>query len=129
MKKFERIDNICELNYSKLDKKSIIIINNKNNTIAIVLLSSIIKDLFLFWRETNSKEEKKLDGWLNIFLRGNNDEKFEEGKKQMFGQIKNIEKQIEPYLNKMTHDIESGHEINRYVIFDREENAIEIEAA
>jgi len=35
----------------------------------------------------------------------------------------------EPYLNKMTHDIESGHEINRYVIFDREENAIEIEAA
>lgn len=35
----------------------------------------------------------------------------------------------EPYLNKMTHDIESGHEIGRYVIFDREENAIEIEAA
>jgi hypothetical protein len=35
----------------------------------------------------------------------------------------------EPYLNKMTHDIESGNDIGRYVIFDREENAIEIEAA
>lgn len=33
----------------------------------------------------------------------------------------------EPYLNKMTHDIESGHEIARYVIFDRQENAIELE--
>jgi len=36
--------------------------------------------------------------------------------------------EAEPYLNKMTHDIESGHEIGRYVIFDRQENAIEIEA-
>ena len=33
----------------------------------------------------------------------------------------------EPYLNKMTHDIESGIEIGRYVIFDRDENAIELE--
>lgn len=36
--------------------------------------------------------------------------------------------EAEPFLNKMAHDIETGNSINRYVIFDREENPIEIEA-
>ena len=34
----------------------------------------------------------------------------------------------EPFLNKMTNDIETGNGVNRYVIFDREENPIELES-
>jgi len=32
----------------------------------------------------------------------------------------------EPFLNKMTNDVETGNGVNRYVIFDREENPIEL---
>jgi len=38
------------------------------------------------------------------------------------------EDEAEPFLNKMTNDIETGNGIGRYVIFDREENAIELES-
>ncbi len=37
--------------------------------------------------------------------------------------------EAEPYLNKMTHDVESGNGIDRYVVFDRDENAIELESS
>ncbi len=33
----------------------------------------------------------------------------------------------DPFLNKMTHDIESGNNISRYVVFDRDENPIELQ--
>lgn len=36
--------------------------------------------------------------------------------------------EAEPFLNKMANDIETGNGIGRYVIFDREENPIELEA-
>lgn len=36
--------------------------------------------------------------------------------------------EAEPYLNKMANDVETGNNIGRYVIFDREENPIELEA-
>lgn len=32
----------------------------------------------------------------------------------------------DPYLNKMTNDITSGQNISRYVIFDRQDNPIEL---
>ncbi len=38
------------------------------------------------------------------------------------------EDQAEPFLNKMANDIETGNGIGRYVIFDREENPIELES-
>jgi len=38
------------------------------------------------------------------------------------------EDEAEPFLNKMTNDIETGNGIGRYVIFDREENPIELES-
>ncbi|MCL1127076.1 ribonucleotide reductase subunit alpha [Shewanella surugensis] len=31
-----------------------------------------------------------------------------------------------PYLNKMAHDIETGNDVGRYIIFDRDENLIEL---
>jgi len=34
----------------------------------------------------------------------------------------------EPFLNQMTHDVESGNNIGRYVVFDRNENPIELES-
>ncbi len=34
----------------------------------------------------------------------------------------------EPFLNKMTHDVESGNGVGRYVVFDRDENPIELES-
>lgn len=34
----------------------------------------------------------------------------------------------EPYLNKMTNDVVTGSNIFRYVVFDREENPIELSA-
>ena len=36
--------------------------------------------------------------------------------------------EAEPFLNKMANDIESGNEIGRYVILDRDENPIELES-
>jgi len=36
--------------------------------------------------------------------------------------------EAEPFLNKMTNDVETGNGIGRYVIFDREENPIELES-
>jgi len=36
--------------------------------------------------------------------------------------------EAEPFLNKMANDIETGNNVGRYVIFDREENPIELEA-
>ncbi|ABV36571.1 conserved hypothetical protein [Shewanella sediminis HAW-EB3] len=36
--------------------------------------------------------------------------------------------EAEPFLNKMANDIETGNGIGRYVIFDREENPIELES-
>jgi len=38
------------------------------------------------------------------------------------------EEEAEPFLNKMTNDIATGNGIGRYVIFDREENPIELES-
>ncbi len=38
------------------------------------------------------------------------------------------EDQAEPFLNKMANDVETGNGIGRYVIFDREENPIELES-
>ena len=35
--------------------------------------------------------------------------------------------EAEPYLNKMTHDVESGNNIERYVVFDRDENVFELQ--
>lgn len=35
----------------------------------------------------------------------------------------------EPFLNTMTNDITSGNNINRYVVFDRQENPIELSAS
>ena len=35
----------------------------------------------------------------------------------------------EPFLNSMTNDITSGNNINRYVVFDRQENPIELSAS
>lgn len=32
----------------------------------------------------------------------------------------------EPYLNKMAHDIETSNNVGRYIIFDRNENLIEL---
>jgi hypothetical protein len=34
--------------------------------------------------------------------------------------------EAEPYLNQMTNDIASGHNIERYLVFDRHENPIEL---
>ena len=34
----------------------------------------------------------------------------------------------EPYLNKMTNDVVTGSNIMRYVVFDRDENPIEVNA-
>lgn len=34
----------------------------------------------------------------------------------------------EQFLNKMTNDVETGNGVGRYVVFDREENPIEIES-
>ncbi|WP_299794434.1 ribonucleotide reductase subunit alpha [uncultured Shewanella sp.] len=36
--------------------------------------------------------------------------------------------EAEPFLNKMANDIETGNGIGRYVIFDRDENPIELKA-
>jgi len=36
--------------------------------------------------------------------------------------------EAEPFLNKMANDIETGNNIGRYVIFDRDENPIELES-
>lgn len=36
--------------------------------------------------------------------------------------------EAEPYLNKMANDVETGNGISRYVVFDREENPIELES-
>ena len=36
--------------------------------------------------------------------------------------------EAEPFLNKMANDIESGNDIGRYVILDRDENPIELES-
>jgi len=33
----------------------------------------------------------------------------------------------EPFLNKMVNDVQTGNNIGRYVIYDREENPIELE--
>jgi hypothetical protein len=35
----------------------------------------------------------------------------------------------EPYLNQMANDVSSGQDLSRYVIFDREENPIVMQAA
>jgi hypothetical protein len=35
----------------------------------------------------------------------------------------------EPFLDTMTNDITSGNNINRYVVFDRQENPIELSAS
>ena len=37
--------------------------------------------------------------------------------------------EAEPYLNKMTDDVMSGKNIRQYVVFDREENPIELLAS
>ncbi|MBL4942106.1 MAG: ribonucleotide reductase subunit alpha [Colwellia sp.] len=34
----------------------------------------------------------------------------------------------EPFLNKMANDVQTGNNVSRYVIYDREENPIELEA-
>ena len=39
------------------------------------------------------------------------------------------EEEAEPYLNKMTSDIKTGQDLSRYVVFDREENPIVINAS
>ena len=36
--------------------------------------------------------------------------------------------EAEPYLNNMTNDVVTGHNIHRYVVLDRKENPIEIMA-
>lgn len=36
--------------------------------------------------------------------------------------------EAEPYLNKMANDLSSGQDLSRYVIFDRQENPIVIQA-
>ncbi|WP_372771144.1 ribonucleotide reductase subunit alpha [Pseudoalteromonas sp.] len=38
-------------------------------------------------------------------------------------------KDAEPYLTKMTNDVMSGHNIARYVVFDRKENPVELVAS
>ena len=35
----------------------------------------------------------------------------------------------EPFLNAMTNDVSSGNNIHRYVVFDRQENPIELSAS
>ncbi len=35
----------------------------------------------------------------------------------------------EPYLNRMTNDIVTGNNINQYVVFDRQENPIQLSAS
>lgn len=37
------------------------------------------------------------------------------------------EDDAEPYLNKMTNDISSGADLSRYVVFDRSEQAIDVQ--
>lgn len=37
--------------------------------------------------------------------------------------------EAQPYLDQMTSDVETGKNINRYVVFDREENPIELLAS
>ncbi len=39
------------------------------------------------------------------------------------------EEEAEPYLNKMTNDIKSGQDLSRYLVLDRQENAIVINAS
>ena len=39
------------------------------------------------------------------------------------------EDEAEPYLNKMTNDIKSGQDLSRYLVLDRKENAIVINAS
>lgn len=39
------------------------------------------------------------------------------------------EEEAEPYLNKMTSDIKTGQDLSRYVVFDRQENPIVINAS
>ncbi|MDP7593195.1 MAG: ribonucleotide reductase subunit alpha [Litorilituus sp.] len=34
----------------------------------------------------------------------------------------------EPFLNKMANDVQTGNNVGRYVIYDRDENPIELEA-
>ncbi|MBW8184877.1 ribonucleotide reductase subunit alpha [Shewanella sp. NR704-98] len=36
--------------------------------------------------------------------------------------------EAEPFLNKMANDIETGNGVGRYVIFDRDENPIQLES-
>lgn len=38
------------------------------------------------------------------------------------------EDDAEPYLNKMTNDVASGADLSRYVVFDRNEEAIDMQA-
>lgn len=38
------------------------------------------------------------------------------------------EDEAEPYLNKMTNDVSSGADLSRYIILDRKEQAIELQA-
>lgn len=38
------------------------------------------------------------------------------------------EDDAEPFLNKMVNDVKSGNNVGRYVIYDRDENPIELES-
>ncbi len=44
------------------------------------------------------------------------------------GGVAPTEDETEPFLNKMANDVETGNNVGRYVIFDRDENPIELEA-
>ncbi len=43
------------------------------------------------------------------------------------GGVAPTEGEAEPFLNKMANDVETGNNVSRYVIFDRDENPIELE--
>jgi hypothetical protein len=38
------------------------------------------------------------------------------------------EDDAEPFLNKMVNDVQTGNNVGRYVIYDRDENPIELES-
>ncbi len=84
---------------------------------AVMCVDKLPKELPSFKDLVKEADNVNKD-WDMVFIAGLNGDK----------QMPPTSDDAEPYLNQMANDLASGQDLSRYVVFDRQENPIVIEA-
>ncbi len=84
---------------------------------AVMCVDKLPKELPSF-KDLVKEADNVSKDWDMVFIAGLNGDK----------QMPPTSDDAEPYLNQMANDLASGQDLSRYVVFDRQENPIVIEA-